>query len=69
MLVAALLALAAVAPAQTLKYPETKKIDVSEDYHGTTVPDPYRWLEDQNGAETAAWVASENAVSIPASLA
>ena len=65
MLGAALLALAAIAPAQTLKYPETKKIDVSEDYHGTTVPDPYRWLEDQNGAETAAWVASENAVTSP----
>ncbi len=51
--------------AQALKYPETKKEDVVDNYHGTVVPDPYRWLEDQNGAATAAWVAAENAVTLP----
>ncbi|HET9438940.1 MAG TPA: hypothetical protein VFO52_02170, partial [Longimicrobiales bacterium] len=51
--------------AQTLKYPETKKEAVVEDYHGTPVSDPYRWLEDQNGAATAAWVKAQNDVTMP----
>ncbi|HUP88597.1 MAG TPA: prolyl oligopeptidase family serine peptidase [Longimicrobiales bacterium] len=63
------LAMLAVVPtvgnAQTLKYPATKKVDVAEDYHGTRVADPFRWLEDQNGAETAAWVQAENDVTFP----
>ena len=29
-----------------MKYPETKKIDHVDDHHGTKVPDPYRWLEE-----------------------
>ncbi len=49
---------------KTLPYPEAR-IDttVVEDYHGTAVADPYRWLEDDNSAETAAWVEAENAVT------
>jgi prolyl oligopeptidase len=50
---------------QTLKYPETKKDDVVENYHGTTVADPYRWLEDQNGERTADWVKAQNGVTFP----
>ncbi len=46
-----------------MKYPETKKSDVKEDYHGTTVEDPYRWLEDDNSEETKAWVAAQNKVT------
>ncbi len=54
------------APAQTVRnYPETKKDDVSDNYHGTRVADPYRWLEDQNGAATAAWVKAQNGVTFP----
>lgn len=36
---------------------------VQDDYHGTLVKDPYRWLEDDNSAETAAWVKAENEVT------
>jgi len=46
-----------------LQYPATKKGEVVEDYHGTKVGDPYRWLEDDNSAETKAWVADENKVT------
>lgn len=48
---------------QKLSYPETKKISVSDDYFGTSVEDPYRWLEDDNADETKAWVEAQNEVS------
>ena len=44
-------------------YPQTAKVDVTDNYHGTVVADPYRWLEDDNSPETAAWVAAENEVT------
>ncbi|MDD4149861.1 MAG: prolyl oligopeptidase family serine peptidase [Bacteroidales bacterium] len=43
-----------------LKYPETLKGDVEDEYFGTMVKDPYRWLEDDNSAETAEWVKAQN---------
>ncbi|MFO7850916.1 MAG: prolyl oligopeptidase family serine peptidase [Bacteroidales bacterium] len=46
-----------------IDYPETKKVDVVDDYYGTSVKDPYRWLEDDNSAETAAWVEAQNEVT------
>ncbi len=50
--------------AQTkIEYPNTKKVDQTDDYHGTKVSDPYRWLEDDNSAETKAWVQAENKVT------
>lgn len=49
---------------QTKPYP-VARIDtaVQDNYHGTIVKDPYRWLEDDNSAETAAWVQTENDVT------
>ena len=47
-----------------MQYPETRKDDQVDDYHGTTVADPYRWLEDDNSAETLAWVSAQNQVTL-----
>ena len=49
--------------AQSLTYPIARKSDVADDYHGTTVADPYRWLEDVDSPETRAWVEAENRVT------
>ncbi len=46
-----------------LTYPVTKKVDQQDNYHGTTVADPYRWLEDANSAETKEWVDAQNKVT------
>ena len=50
--------------AQKPQYPKTRKIDHVDNYHGTSVPDPYRWLEDDNSAETAKWVEEQNKVTL-----
>ena len=44
-------------------YPKTKKVDVVDDYFGTQVADPYRWLEDDRSEETQAWVKKQNQVT------
>jgi len=54
------------AGAQAVRHPETRKGDVVDDYHGTKIADPYRWLEDLGSVETKAWIASQNAVSYAA---
>ena len=47
----------------SIKYPQPRKGDVVDDYFGTKVADPYRWMEDLNAAEVKQWVDAENAVT------
>ena len=49
--------------AQNLHYPAAAKNSTVDEYFGTKVADPYRWLEDDKSAETAAWVEAENKVT------
>ncbi|MBA7540227.1 Prolyl endopeptidase [subsurface metagenome] len=46
-----------------LDYPETRMSDKTDDYFGTEVADPYRWLEDDNSEETTEWVKAQNLVT------
>lgn len=46
-----------------INYPKTQKKEVDNTYFGTTIKDPYRWLEDDKSEETASWVKAENEVT------
>lgn len=46
-----------------LDYPSSRREDITETLHGTSIGDPYRWLEDPDSAETAAWVKEQNELS------
>ena len=50
-------------PASSSRYPVARIADQVDDYHGTKVADPYRWLEDLDSDETRAWVEAENEVT------
>ncbi len=58
-----IVACAAAPPPTRFEYPDTRKVDQVDTYHGTQVADPYRWLEDDNSAETAKWVEAQNKVT------
>ncbi len=62
-LLLSVLASTLVAAQSGLDYPATRKVDQVDTYHGVTVTDPYRWLEDDTSAETAKWVEAENKVT------
>jgi prolyl oligopeptidase len=58
-----LLTAGALLSGQGLQYPVTRTVAHVDTYHGTRVADPYRWLEDDTSAETAAWVEAQNKVT------
>jgi len=51
---------AATGQATRLRYPPTRAVDVVDDYFGTKVADPYRWLEDADSAEARTWIDAQN---------
>ncbi len=51
------------AKAQALKYPETYRDSIVDNYFGTKVPAPYRWMEEQNSPQVESWVEAENKVT------
>ena len=55
----------ACAKQQSFEYPVFPKSDVVDDYHGTPVSDPWRWLEDPNSEQTQNWVKAQNDVTMP----
>jgi len=69
LLFASLCAAPALAEAPTvpkpasLAYPVTRTVDVVDDYFGRKIADPYRWLEDLESPDTAAWVTAQNKVT------
>lgn len=46
-----------------LDYPQARRGDQIDDYHGTEVADPYRWLEDPDSPESREWIEAENKVT------
>ncbi|MFL6658072.1 MAG: prolyl oligopeptidase family serine peptidase [Massilia sp.] len=46
-----------------ISYPVSKQVDQKDNYFGTTIADPYRWLEDANSAETKVWVDAQNQIT------
>lgn len=49
--------------AQTLQYPQTKKVDQTDNYFGTAIADPYRWLENDTARDTEAWVKEQSTLT------
>lgn len=43
-----------------IEYPATRKVDVVDDFFGTAVRDPYRWLEDADDPEVLAWTGEQH---------
>jgi prolyl oligopeptidase len=48
---------------EPLIYPTTATVNQVDDYHGTLVADPYRWLEDPSSDESKTWVEAQNQVT------
>ena len=51
------------ASAQSIQYPKAEKDGTIDNYFGTEVADPYRWLENDTSKQTAAWVEAENKIT------
>jgi prolyl oligopeptidase len=60
-----LLLLLSTVMAKNYEYPDAPKGNQVDDYHGTKIADPYRWLENSDSPETVGWIKKENAISLP----
>ncbi|HEY7289718.1 MAG TPA: prolyl oligopeptidase family serine peptidase [Vicinamibacterales bacterium] len=52
-----------LAQTPALQYPHARKGDVVDDYFGTKIADPYRWMEDLNSPELKTWIDAENTLT------
>ena len=60
-----LLLLLSTVMAKNYGYPDAPEGNQVDDYHGTKIADPYRWLENSDSPETIDWIKKENAISLP----
>lgn len=49
----------------SVRYPDAPRDDIVDDYHGTLVPDPYRWMEDPENPSLKQWLADQDAICQP----
>jgi len=54
---------ALMAQTTSFKYPQPRKGDTVDNYFGTKIADPYRWMEDLNSPELKQWIDAENAIT------
>ena len=52
-----------LAQSPSISYPSARRADITDDYFGTKVADPYQWMEDLNSPELKHWVDAENALA------
>lgn len=53
-----------ISDAQTkIEYPPARKVEQTDDYHGTKISDPFRWLEDSNSPGYREWIESQNKIT------
>lgn len=62
-IILALTCIPTIMTAQKINYPATAKAEQTDDYFGTKINDPYRWLENDTAKNTEAWVTAQNAVT------
>ncbi len=55
--------LTSAVPAQKFDYPKPRRSDQVDNFHGTSVADPYRWMEDTETAEMKSWIEAENKIT------
>ncbi len=61
--IVALFASACATTHMTMKYPDTRKCDQVDDYHGVKIADPYRWLENPESPESRTWIDAQTKIT------